>query len=85
MKNLHIYRKLFTRPDYVKSARLFSSICNGKTVSLIDACYWLGGQYEKGLGVQKDIKQALKLYERACEGNVQSSCQDYNELLRSIQ
>lgn len=48
-----------------------------------DACYTLGKYYRSGNnGIDKDIVQAKKYYEKACQENFSSSCEEVKELTK---
>ena len=38
------------------------------------SCYLLGSHYHRGLGVKKDPTRALKLFRKACQGQVEDAC-----------
>lgn len=53
-----------TKQDYQNAVEYFQKSCD---IGVTFACDELGQLYEKGLGVEKDIKKAENLYIKACD------------------
>lgn len=55
--------KAYERGAYAEAARLYHNACEAAQHAI--SCHNLGRLYEKGLGVPRDLRQAVALYERA--------------------
>jgi TPR repeat protein len=60
-----------TDPAFVRGAALLQKTCDGGEV---EGCALLGGAYEGGRGVAKDVGRALALYVRTCDGGESGIC-----------
>ena len=56
-----------------KAIKLSENGCKEKDPDPVD-CFLLGNLYENGIGVKKDEKKALSLYEKACESGNGGAC-----------
>jgi TPR repeat protein len=63
--------------DYKEAFAKYTKSCNMKLPNSWDACYGLGGMYEKGISTKKDLNKAVSLYKTACyakEEPVSNAC-----------
>jgi TPR repeat protein len=63
--------------DYKEAFKYFTLASNKE---LSNAHLNLGIMYEQGMGTSKSIKKAMHLYKKACDNNIQTGCNYYNEL-----
>ena len=68
----------FNKKEFVAA---FDAYRNALTHGYFRACYWIGYMYEKGLGVERDINNALSYYERGSSQGYLISIRAYIHLI----
>ena len=60
-----------------KAAELFKKACDGGEML---GCHNLGAMYQKGDGVEKNVKKAMDLYKKACDGGDMLGCSNLGSM-----
>jgi TPR repeat protein len=68
---------LYHEQRFAEARPLFAASCDGGN---LQACNWLGFQYDHAQGVAQDEFQALNLYRTACAGGVIPACNNLGYL-----
>ena len=62
---------------YRQAVSFFRQDCDGGTAG---GCYYLGLLYLDGLGVERDVRRAILLFEKACAGKIDESCETLDNM-----
>lgn len=65
------------KQNFIKAANAYHNGCN---LGDIPSCVNLGGLYELGLGVSKDLKRAFELYKISCKNSDKAACENLARL-----
>ena len=60
-----------TRAAYQLAAPYYQAACDGMH---IESCWWLGGFFFGGVGVDQDYQQAERFFSRACQAGHEQAC-----------